>query len=491
MAAEMGKVYYASRRESPTYALCAKLLEPEGISCVRAQRPAQLVEDWRKEGAATCAVVILELDELGLTDESVVSAVKDFQEFDNVEVLALEADPTVERMLEALKAGAYEYRDTAWLEESPEEFRRLVRGICIEERAAEEWAKAIQDTKASAFVGRSPEILQAVAQAARVVHEDAVLYEGESGAGKSFLARTIHEGLAPGRAEHFVRVDCGAMAESLFESELFGWVEGSFTGATETRPGLFELANGGVLFLDEIGNLAIPQQQALLRVLETDPTEDMPYRKCFVRIGHQEVTVDTKVVAATHYDLKKLIQEERFLEALYFRVSRHVVHIPPLRERPDDIPHIARRLLLAASKRMGRRFHKISTEAIQCLKAYPWPGNVRELSSVIDASVRAHRGTVIAPEHLPAHVSGARGAAAGTAVYGQSLVYLKTGVARSELDRLAAEFPKGHVQLPGGMSAGYSEVVPGETTNVTRLAKRLKSHRGTMGKRLREDDASK
>jgi DNA-binding NtrC family response regulator len=219
-----------------------------------------------------------------------------------------------------------------------------------------------------------------------------VLIEGESGTGKELVANAIHD-LSQLEAGPFVAVDCGAIPETLIESELFGYVKGAFTGAYADKPGQFELADGGTLFLDEVGNLPYTVQQKLLRVLQ---------QRAIQRLGAKSpVSIDVRIVAATNQPLEKDVETGRFRSDLYFRLNEFTVHVPPLRKRKEDVPYLASRFMRHVEEELGKKCGGISDEALHLLVEYHWPGNVRELQNVIRQSVllSGEDGT-IRPSHL-------------------------------------------------------------------------------------------
>jgi len=223
-----------------------------------------------------------------------------------------------------------------------------------------------------------------------------VLILGESGSGKELVARDLHT-LREGDDEPFVPLNCAALPESLVESELFGHERGAFTGADRTRRGAFELAGRGTLFLDEIGELPLPAQAKLLRVLET---------RELVRLGgERSISVDARVVAATHRDLEADVESKRFREDLLYRLNVHVLQVPPLRERTSDVPTLARHFLRAICERFGMSAKSIDEDVLRVLSAYDWrKNNVRELRNTVERLVIAADGDVIRAEHVPAEL---------------------------------------------------------------------------------------
>ncbi|HHY45287.1 MAG TPA: sigma-54-dependent transcriptional regulator [Firmicutes bacterium] len=245
-------------------------------------------------------------------------------------------------------------------------------------------------------VSVNPLVSQAVEQARRVASTTAtVLLRGESGTGKELFAHAIHSA-SPRRNKPFVRVNCAALSESLLESELFGYVEGAFTGARRGgRKGLFEEAEGGSLFLDEVGVMTLPLQASLLRVLQ---------EKEIVRVGDSKPTpVDVRVIAATNVPLEQLVAEGKFREDLYYRLNVIPIFIPPLRQRTDDLPLLCDRLIKKLNQEYGRSVESVSPEVMEVFKAYRWPGNVRELENVLGRAMMnmKFQDTVIMLEHLP------------------------------------------------------------------------------------------
>jgi DNA-binding NtrC family response regulator len=237
------------------------------------------------------------------------------------------------------------------------------------------------------------EVMVKVEQMAPV--SSTVLIEGESGSGKELVARALAL-LGPRRNKPFIAVNVGALPESLLESELFGHEKGAFTGAAERRLGRFELADGGTLFLDEIGEIPQSTQVKLLRVLE---------EREFTRVGGvQSIAVNVRVIAATNRPLREHVEEGSFRADLYYRLNVLSIYLPPLRERPEDIPILVRRFVRDLSAQHERRFPGISAEAMELLVQYPWPGNVRELRNLVESMVVLSHGKEIGPDDLPRQI---------------------------------------------------------------------------------------
>ena len=246
------------------------------------------------------------------------------------------------------------------------------------------------------IIGNSPEMQQVFDTVRQVAASRAtVLIQGESGTGKELIAKAIHR-LSPRKNGSFVPVHCAALSSTLLESELFGHEKGAFTGAAERRKGRFELADGGSLFLDEIGEVDASVQVKILRALE---------ERRFERVGGQEaIDVDTRLIAATNRDLKKMVADGKFREDLYYRLYVVVIHLPALRERKSDIPLLLKHYLDVFNRENGRAIEGFSPDALDLLTVYGWPGNVRELRNVVEQIVVLSRSQRIGVRDLPAHI---------------------------------------------------------------------------------------
>jgi two-component system response regulator PilR (NtrC family) len=225
--------------------------------------------------------------------------------------------------------------------------------------------------------------------------QSTVLLMGESGTGKELVARAIHD-LSDRAEKPFISINCGAFTETLLESELFGYVKGSFTGANTNRKGLFEAANRGTIFLDEIGEMSPAMQVKLLRVLQEKKVRPVG--------AHDELLIDARVIAATNRDLKQMVIDGSFREDLFYRISVIPINLPPLRERPEDITELADHFVRKFCELTGRRL-TIAPRAMQLLENYMWSGNVRELEHTIERAVALERGDEIQPERLPEHIT--------------------------------------------------------------------------------------
>jgi len=246
---------------------------------------------------------------------------------------------------------------------------------------------AESQVRESRFRGRSSaadRVRRLIERAARV--SGTVLITGESGVGKELVAREIHARSAR-RDRPFIPVNCGAIADSLIESELFGHEAGAFTDARDARRGAFELADGGTLFLDEVGDLSPHAQPKLLRAIENSE---------FLRLGGEKLLrVDIRLIAATNHDLRRMCRERRFREDLYYRLCIIDIHVPPLRDRREDVPELAELFARILAERSGRPFRRISGEALRALGRHSWPGNVRELRAMVERALAMSSGMVL------------------------------------------------------------------------------------------------
>jgi len=262
-----------------------------------------------------------------------------------------------------------------------------------------ELKRIYENIKVEGIVGRSKRIMEVLELVHRVAPTSAtVLLMGESGVGKELIAKAIHF-LSPRAEKPFVAINCAAIPENLLEAELFGYEKGAFTGAYSPKKGKFELANGGTLFLDEIGDMPLSLQTKLLRVLQEKEVERIG--------GTKPLKVDVRIIAATNKDLKKLVEEGKFREDLYYRLNVVPIYIPPLRERKEDIPVLVKHFLDQFSKEYGKEL-EISNDVMEAFMEYDWPGNVRELRNVVERMVILDRDGILTWEDLPSEVKKAK-----------------------------------------------------------------------------------
>ena len=305
-------------------------------------------------------------------------------------VIIMTGYASVDTAVTALKNGAYDYITKPL---DPDDVAHLVQNALSHRRADEENARlkevvTVQNEQFSAIVGQGPTMQKVLHAIESVAPTDAtVLITGESGTGKEVVARSIHMA-SPRRFHPMVAIHCGALTETLLESELFGHEKGAFTGAQYRKKGKFEMAEGGTVFLDEIGDISLKTQTDLLRVLQ---------EKEITRVGgHQTIKVDFRCIAATNKDLETMIKDGRFRPDLYYRLNVFRIEIPPLRERREDIPPLVNHFVGKYAAAMNKRISGVTPDAMALLQSYDWPGNVRELENAIERAMVVTKGSQLA-----------------------------------------------------------------------------------------------
>ncbi|MEJ2234009.1 MAG: sigma-54 dependent transcriptional regulator [Syntrophobacterales bacterium] len=337
-------------------------------------------------------VVLLDLKMPGMDGLQALAELR--QVAPNAEVVMMTAYATVDTAVQAMKSGAFDYLVKPF---DPEEVELLIKKVVSHQELVLEnilLRRRLEEREEfDEIIGQSQPMLDLFETLSRVAPVDStVLITGESGTGKELVARAIH-GNSPRCYYPFITVSCGALPDSLLESELFGHEKGAFTGADQIRKGRIEMANGGTLFLDEIGEISAKTQVDLLRVLQ---------EKKIQRLGSErEIPVDVRILAATNRDLLKAIGEQRFREDLYYRLNVISIHLPPLRQRKEDIPILAESFIRKFCLEMNKDLVTIGPEAMRLLTNYHWPGNVRELENIIERALVIGTGKAIVPGDLP------------------------------------------------------------------------------------------
>jgi len=339
-------------------------------------------------------VILLDLKMPGMDGVETLKRLKGKEVNTEAEILMMTAYATVDTAVQAMKEGAFDYLVKPF---SPDEIEMQIkkivayRGLVLENILLRQ--KLEERSEYGEIIGKS-DVMQTIYDLISQVAptDSTVLITGESGTGKELIARAIH-GNSQRCYMPYIAVSCGALPDSLLESELFGYEKGAFTGAEHTKMGRFEMADKGTLFLDEIGDISLKTQVDLLRVLQ---------EKEFRRLGGQEeIKVDVRILAATNRDMKKAISENRFREDLFYRLNVISIHIPPLRERKDDIPLLVKAFIRRCCLEMNKEQVQIAPSAMKLLMDYNWPGNVRELENVIERALVIGRGKEIVTEDLP------------------------------------------------------------------------------------------
>jgi two-component system response regulator HydG len=317
----------------------------------------------------------------------------------DIEVIVMTGHGTVESAVQAMKLGAYDYVTKPF---SMDQLKVLLQRISAHLRLKTENRMLREKIKSKqgfgSIIGRAPEmdkLYRIIAKAAHSVHP--VLILGESGTGKEMVARAIHHS-GPFRDKPFIPVDCGSLVPTLIESELFGYVKGAFTGAMQSKEGLLAIAEGGTVFLDEVGELPVDLQAKMLRALQEKEIRPVGSTK--------RIPINVRILAATNKDLEQGVAQGSFRRDLYFRLNVLSLRIPPLRERRQDIPLLATNFLERLSQASGRT-HELSDDAMKALLAYDWPGNVRELENCLERCCAMTTGLVIHVVDLPSAITGA------------------------------------------------------------------------------------
>jgi DNA-binding NtrC family response regulator len=374
-----------------------RILSEDGYRPFSTESGAEAVKKVSEED------VDLVLLDLNLAGKSGLDILRELKEVDpEVLVIIITGYGTVESAVEALKMGAYDYMKKPFKADAI----RLIVKLALETQSLRREVRHLRrDTKdkdlldSADMVGSSPALLQVYRQIREVAkHETAtVLITGERGTGKELVARGIHN-LSPRKERPFVEINCGSLPFNLLETELFGHERGAFTDAKNRKIGLFEESNGGSVFLDEIGEMDMNLQVKLLRVLED--------RKIRRLGGTRNIDIDVRVIAATNRNLKEAIEDKTFREDLYYRLNVFPIHIPPLRDRREDIPPLLDSFIKRFSREFNKRIREISRDALDLLMRYHWPGNVRELRNVVERICIMHNAEVIKPDFLPGEIWG-------------------------------------------------------------------------------------
>jgi len=371
---------------------CRAILNEEGCEVETAYSGAEALHAM---GAQDFDVVITDLKMPGMDGIKLLTEIK--QKTPSTAVIVMTGYSTVPTAVEAIKGGAFDYIAKPF---TPDKLAGAV-ARAVESGALRNDNRRVEERnderyRFSDIIGGSMKMRELYEAIEKVAPTDStVLIHGESGTGKELVAKAIHTNSLRSSAQ-FISLDCSALTESLLESELFGHVKGSFTGAIVSKPGLFEIADGGTFFLDEIGNVSLPTQSKLLRVLQEREFKPVG--------GNGTKKTDIRLITATNRNLEAMIAEGTFREELFYRLNVLPIFLPPLRKRKDDIPALVRHFLERFSRRVNGTETDISPEAMDFLIKYDWPGNVRELENIIERLVVMADGSMIKPEHVPAAI---------------------------------------------------------------------------------------
>jgi nitrogen regulation protein NR(I) len=447
------------------------ILRREGYDVITAANGVEALGGMESKGGVHTVITDLKmpgLDGMGLLK-------KLSSDYPDVPVVMITAHGSVESAVEAVKLGAFDYLEKPF---EQEQIRQVVAKAINTYALSRRDARPEEPSERGRFrlVGQSPAIRQIYGVVEKVANTPStVLISGESGTGKELIARALHENSAR-HAGPFIKINCAAIPKTLMESELFGYDKGAFTGAVGAKPGRFELAHGGTLFLDEIGEIPVEMQVKLLRVLQESE---------FERVGGiKTIKVDVRLVTATNRDLLAEVGAGAFREDLFYRLNVVPIHIPPLRERHEDIPLLADHFIAKFNDRLKKEITAITPEAIERLVAYQWPGNIRELENLMERTMLFCEGPEIRVSDLPPEVAGAPVAAGsaptapapGAGAPGEEAARpapesLKEAV-RAETERVEREL----IQRALDATAG----------NVTQAARKLKISRKSLQTKMKE-----
>lgn len=389
-------------------------------------------EGLRRIAADKPDVVLLDVNLPGMSGLEALEEIKALHPW--IIVVIITAYDDVETTIEAMRLQAFDFVPKPIdLDVVKSVLERAFRTQSVRSSLTVEAAGGSAGQSGHRLVGKSSQMRE-IYKLIGIMASNAmtVLIEGETGSGKDLVARAIHVG-SERKEEPFIPVDCGALPDELLESELFGYEAGAFTGAkTEGKPGRFELANGGTLFLDEVGNMTPALQVKLLRALQTQEIERLG--------GTRRLKVDVRLIAATNQELGEMVRRGQFREDLYYRFKRIAIHLPPLRERQEDIPLLVTHFLQLVQEELGKPIRGISEEAMQLLRDYPWPGNVRELENCIRSAATLSRSDVILPDDLPPEI---RSGHAVSATDGSQLETTLKSILRDTIQEAVSEGKQG------------------------------------------------
>jgi DNA-binding NtrC family response regulator len=395
MNTKFGKVLVVDDNEDILFAL--KLLLKNHVESITTLSNPDLIPDIMTKEDYDVILLDMNFTKDAISGQEGFDWLEKIMELDkDAVVVFITAYGDAEKAVRAIKAGATDFVLKPWQNEkllatisSSIKLRRSRRET-TDLRSKQKELSAVMDQPFSDFIGNSPEMQKVFLTIQKVAATDAnVLILGENGTGKELVARALHRNSLR-KEDVFISVDLGSITETLFESELFGYEKGAFTDAKKDKPGRFEVASGGSLFLDEIGNLSSPFQSKLLTVLE---------RREVIRVGATKAkSIDVRLICATNYNIHQMVLENSFRQDLLYRINTVEIHLPPLRERSGDIPLLANHFTKLYSKKYKKNIKGISSVAIKKLSQYPWPGNVRELQHAIERGIIMTDNDILQPD---------------------------------------------------------------------------------------------
>ncbi len=388
-------------------------LSKEGYNVITAEKGLEGLEVFSAEQPD---VVLLDIHLPDISGIQVLERIK--KENKNTVVIMITAFGDVQTAVQTIKFGAYDFVEKPFnMDKLKILISKALETATLRNEVSQFRDKISQQYHFSSIICKSPEMVKIVDLVRKVAQSDAttILLQGESGTGKDLIAKVIHYESSRG-SKPFMDINCTALPETLIESELFGFEKGAFTDAKQMKKGLFELSDGGTIFLDEIGDMKLSTQAKLLKVLEN---------KTFKRIGGiRDITVDLRIIASTNKNLHEQVKKEHFREDLYYRLKVIPIVLPPLRERPSDTLLLARHFIEQFNRDFKKQVKGLSKETEQAFLDYPWPGNVRELKNVIERSMILESDEYILSEHLPAEFSMQK---TGAPLAGSSAITIPSG----------------------------------------------------------------
>ncbi len=388
-------------------------LSKEGYNVITAEKGLEGLEVFSAEQPD---VILLDIHLPDISGIQVLERIK--KENKNTVVIMITAFGDVQTAVQTIKFGAYDFVEKPFnMDKLKILISKALETATLRNEVSQFRDKISQQYHFSSIICKSPEMVKIVDLVRKVAQSDAttILLQGESGTGKDLIAKVIHYESSRG-SKPFMDINCTALPETLIESELFGFEKGAFTDAKQMKKGLFELSDGGTIFLDEIGDMKLSTQAKLLKVLEN---------KTFKRIGGiRDITVDLRIIASTNKNLHEQVKKEHFREDLYYRLKVIPIVLPPLRERPSDTLLLARHFIEQFNRDFKKQVKGLSKETEQAFLDYPWPGNVRELKNVIERSMILESDEYILSEHLPAEFSMQK---TGAPLAGSSAITIPSG----------------------------------------------------------------
>jgi two-component system, NtrC family, response regulator AtoC len=440
--------------------LFAETLESDGFQVDQVTSGDEAIARLR---AANHDLVIIDVRMPGISGLEVTRIVH--EKYPALPIIVMTAFGSIETAVEAIHEGAFDFISKPMnLAELKKTVSRALSQRSLQRHSAKNANGEDENpTELGKIIGKSPAMLEVYKTVARVAPtKSTVLILGESGTGKELIARAIHDH-SPRANLPFVAVDCGALTETILESELFGHMRGSFTGAFADKKGVFEDAQGGTCFLDEIGGISQNMQARLLRVLQEHEIR---------RVGGKDwLPVDVRVVAATNQNLAEAVAKGNFRQDLYYRLDVIAIHLPPLRERADDIPLLAQHFLRYYGQESGKPVTAFSDEAMELLCSYPWPGNIRELENAIEQAVALSYQPMLTPEDLPHDVREQREARiASLAPENTQFVFPDT----PSLEEVKKRYVLHVLQLTGGNVSATARILNVDRRSLYRMLARYK-----------------